>query len=261
MRVLVACEESQEVCKAFRALGHEAYSCDLQPCSGGHPEWHIIADVLTVINGGTFITQAGTIVEIERWDKMIGFPPCTHVANAGGKWFEQKRKNGKQRAAIIFFMQLLSAPIDGIALENPVGILSSDTYIQKHFPDLLEDLERVGMPRKPDQVIQPFYFGDPIRKYTCLWFKNMKPLKWIKQDDMFYQKTLVTPQEPTKHIVRKGRYRNGTLRKVYWYDNISGKDAGKIKSKTFPGIARAMAMQWGGYVSNKILTHEKANTH
>lgn len=109
MRILLGCEESQEVCKAFRALGHEAFSCDVQECSGGHPEWHIQGDVLAQLNQG--------------WDLMIGFPPCTHLANAGGRWFEEKRKDGRQKDAIIFFMKLLAAPIHQIALENPNGIL------------------------------------------------------------------------------------------------------------------------------------------
>lgn len=257
MKVLVACEESQAVCIAFRELGHEAYSCDIQPCSGGHPEWHIIADVLTVLNGGVFVTQDGTVVKIERWDKMIGFPPCTHVANAGGSWFEVKRKDGRQREAIIFFATLLGAKIDEIALENPVGILSSDTYIPKHFPDLLPLLAEVGMPRKPDQVIQPFYFGDKVRKYTCLWLKGLKPLVWVRHDDLFHSSKFVMPAEPTKVMIRKGPYRTGTVRKIYWQEMLPKKDRAKIKSKTFPGIARAMAEQWGGDLIRKqgIVNH------
>ncbi len=103
------------------------------------------------------------------------------------------------------------------------------------------------MPRKPDQVIQPFYFGDNVRKYTCLWTKNLKPLCWVNQDDLFMKSNLVKPVEPTIFIIRKGKYRHGTIRKMYWQDMVPKKDRAKIKSKTFPGIARAMAEQWGNF--------------
>jgi hypothetical protein len=234
MKALIGCEESQAVCIAFRKLGYEAYSCDTQSCSGGHPEWHIIADVLEVIKGGWFTTEAGNMVYIDKWDLLIGFPPCTHMANAGGNWFEQKRKDGRQEEAIRFFYKLFDAPIHRIALENPVGILCGD-YIQKHFPHLINDLKRVGLPRSPDQVIQPFYFGDPVRKYTCLWLKNLPKLTHTNE---------VIPEDTGKFIVRKGAYRNGTLRKLYWYDSISSKGGSKKKSKTFAGIAEAIANQW-----------------
>lgn len=245
MRVLVACEESQAVCIAFRELGHEAYSCDVQPCSGGHPEWHIQDDVLKYLYGALFYTEDMEQHFVEKWDLLIGFPPCTHMANAGGTWFKQKREDGRQKDAILFFAQLLDAPIERIALENPVGILSSDTYIPKHFPELLPRLRTIGIPRKPDQVVQPFYFGHDVRKYTCLWLNNLKPLVWVKHDDLFSRSSFVRPQEPTKEIVRKGSYRTGTVRKLYWQDLLPKKDRAKIKSKTFPGIARAMAEQWG----------------
>jgi len=230
MKVLVACEESQAVCIAFRERGHEAYSCDLQECSGGHPEWHIQDDVLKHLDDG--------------WDIMIAFPPCTHLANAGGCHFEVKRKNGKQKEAIIFIMKLLSAPINKIAFENPVGILSSD-YINKHFPELLDDLKKVKLPRKADQIVQPFYFGDDKRKATHLWLKNLPKLIWTDQKNLFTEKTSVVPLPPIGEFVRKGQYRNGTIRKLYWQDYVPKKDRAKIKSKTFPGIAKAMAEQWG----------------
>jgi hypothetical protein len=143
MRVLIACEESQAVCIALRAKGHEAYSCDIQDCSGGHPEWHIKDDVLKVINEG--------------WDMMIAFPPCTDLAVSGARYFEQKRKDGRQQQGIEFFMALANAPIRKIAIEKPVGVMSK-VY------------------RKPDQIIQPYYFGDPERKTTCLWLKNLPKL-------------------------------------------------------------------------------------
>jgi site-specific DNA-cytosine methylase len=245
MNILIGCEESQAVCKAFRAKGHNAFSCDTQDCSGGHPEWHIVSDVLVVIGGGTFVTQAGNIAIISKWDMMIGFPPCTHIANAGGVHFEKKREDGRQREAILFFQKLLAAPIEKIALENPVGILSSDWYIPTYFPDLMPILKTVGIPRKPDQVIQPFYFGDPIRKYTCLWTKGLPKLYWTKPNDLFNESVYVTANEPTKTMIRTGGYRTGTIRKLYWQDLLPKKDRAKIKSKTFPGIASAMANQWG----------------
>lgn len=212
MRVLIACEESQAVCIAFRERGHEAYSCDLQDCSGGHPEWHIKRDVSEVINEG--------------WDMMIAFPPCTHLANAGGAWFEQKRKDGRQQSGIDFFLSMIDAPIKRIAVENPVGIMSN-------------------IYRKPDQIVQPFYFGDNKRKATCLWLKNLPRLVWAKQDDLFLKSNYVLPEEPTNYIIRKGPCQTGTIRKMYWQDYVPKKDRSKIKSKTFPGIAKAMADQWG----------------
>jgi len=234
LKVLVGCEESQRVCIEFRKMGHEAYSCDEQECSGGHPEWHLQMDVFEA-------------AKLKKWDLFIGFPPCTHLANAGGSHFETKRKDGRQKQAIIFFMKLLALPIERIALENPVGILSSDWYIQTHFPELMPELAKVGMPRKPDQVIQPFYFGDNVRKYTCLWTKNLKPLVWVKQDDLFTTANFVEPAEPTHTMIRQGKYRTGTVRKIYWQEMLPKKDRAKIKSKTFPGIARAMAEAWGNF--------------
>lgn len=225
MKILIACEESQIVCKAFREKGHEAYSCDIIEGSGEFPQYHIQDDVLNHLDEG--------------WDMMIAFPPCTHLANAGGSYFPEKRANGKQREAIIFFLKLLNAPIPKIAIENPVGILCSD-YIKIHFPDLVED----NFPRRPNQVIQPFFFGDPVRKYTCLWLKNLSPLFWVHQNTLFESK-FVQPKEPDKKMIRKGNYRNGSIRKIYWQELLPKKDRAKIKSKTFPGIAQAMADQWG----------------
>ena len=232
MKILIACEESQMVCKAFRAKGHEAYSNDIIPCSGGHPEWHLQMDAFEAIALG-------------GWDMMIGHPPCTHLANAGGCYFEAKRKDGRQEGAILFFAKLLAVDIKMIALENPVGILSSDWYIYKHFPQILPELSKVNMPRKPDQVIQPFYFGDPFRKYTCLWVKNLPLLTWCKSDNLFESQTYITPKEPENTMIRKGNYRTGTVRKIYWQEVLPKKDRAKIKSVTFPGIAAAMADQWG----------------
>ena len=131
LRVLVACEESQTVCKAFRALGHEAYSCDIDQCSGGHPEWHLQCDALEIIK--------------LRWDLIIAHPPCTHLAVSGAKWFAEKRADGRQQAAIDFFMRFIHADCEHIAVENPVSIMSTQY-------------------RKPDQIIQPWMFGHPEKK-------------------------------------------------------------------------------------------------
>lgn len=135
MKVLVACEESQEVCKAFRVLGHEAYSCDIEPCSGGHPEWHLQCDALEIIK--------------MRWDLIIAHPPCTDLAVSGAAWFAEKRADGRQQAAIDFFMQFVNADCERIAVENPVSIMSTQY-------------------RKPDQIIHPWMFGHPEKKATCL---------------------------------------------------------------------------------------------
>ena len=143
MRVLVGCEESQAVTIELRKLGHEAFSCDLQECSGGYPEWHLQMDIFEAVKLG--------------WDMMIAFPPCTDLAVSGAAWFEQKRKDGRQQKSIDFFLNVVSVDIPMIAIENPVGIMST------HF-------------RKPDQIIQPYMFGDPVKKTTCLWLKNMPPL-------------------------------------------------------------------------------------
>ena len=143
MKILVACEESQAVTIELRRLGHEAYSCDIIPCSGGHPEWHLQVDALELLK--------------MKWDMILAFPPCTHLAVSGARYFEQKRKDGRQQAAIDFFMQFANADCSKIAIENPVGIMS--TYY-----------------RKPDQIIQPWQFGHGETKKTCLWLKGLPPL-------------------------------------------------------------------------------------
>lgn len=248
MKILVACEESQAVTIRLRALGHEAYSCDLIPCSGGHPEWHFQQDAIEVANGW-FDTNEVTINEnfafkfdvwsgneeyeyrdkegsemalIKQigfnWDMLIAFPPCTHLAVSGAAWFEKKRKDGRQQQGIDFFMQMINAPIEKIAVENPIGIMSK-------------------IYRKPDQIIQPWMFGESVSKSTCLWLKNLPLLK------------------PT-NIVEKNKY-------YEWIDKKTGKkkrqdmwyyetaklphktgERGKARSKTFQGIAEAMATQW-----------------
>lgn len=194
MRVLVACEESQEVCKAFRALGHEAYSCDIEPCSGGHPEWHLRCDALELLK--------------IRWDLIIAHPPCTDLAVSGAAWFAEKRANGRQQAAIDFFMRFVNADCEHIAVENPVSIMSTKY-------------------RKPDQIIQPWMFGHPEKKATCFWLKGL-PMLAPTDDVSEYMKKLPKNQQERLHYL------------------LPCPDRAKLRSKTFPGIARAMAEQWGG---------------
>ncbi len=210
MRVLVACEESQRVCIEFRKLGHEAYSCDIEPCSGGHEEWHIQNDVLPLLNGNCeFHTVDGAAHRIDgKWDMIIAFPPCTHLAVSGAKYFEQKRMDGRQQQGIDFFVRFVNADCERIAIENPVGIMSR-------------------IYKKPDQIIQPYEFGDPFEKRTCLWLKNLDPLK---------STNMVNPPERQK--LSSGKTMPA------WYSK-GGKDRQKNRSKTFPGIAKAMAEQWG----------------
>lgn len=201
MKVLIACEESQEVCKAFRKRGHEAYSCDLQDCSGGHPEWHIMGDVLPLLNGNcSFITRGGQWVNIDgRWDLIIAHPPCTHLASSGARWFREKQMDYRQQKSCVLFMQMMLANADRVAVENPVGIMSR-CY------------------RRPDQIIQPWQFGHGETKATCLWLKNLPELV------------------PTEIV-------EGREQRV-WKMPPSA-DRAKERSKTYPGIAKAMAEQWG----------------
>ena len=201
MKILVACEESQTVCKEFRSRGHEAYSADIQEPSGGHPEWHILGDVLPLINGDcTFFTMDGRAHTLKReWDMLIAFPPCTHLAVSGARYFEKKRKDGRQQQGIEFFLDFTKANCEKIAIENPIGIMST------HY-------------RKPDQIIQPWMFGHGETKATCLWLKNLPELK------------------PT-NIVEGRDHRIWKM--------PPGPERAKERSKTFSGIAEAMAEQWG----------------
>lgn len=236
MKVLIGCEESQEVCKAFRALGHEAYSCDLLDCSGGHPEWHIKADVFTVLNGGTFQLQSGEFVTIDSWDLIISFPPCTDLALSGAKHFEKKRADGRQEKSIRFFFEIWKR---SNCCENPMGIINGGKYISQHYPALCTEMLQAGFPFKPSQVLQPWQFGNEAQKTTCLWLKGLSPLL------------------PTE-IVGKGAFYTSPQGKVLpaWYGDAVGADGKKlsyngteikkVRSKTFPGIAKAMAEQWGG---------------
>lgn len=210
MNVLVACEESQEVCKAFRELGHEAYSCDIQECSGGHPEWHIMGDVLPLLNGNCeFNTMDGTEHSINsKWDLLIAHPPCTYISNAGARFLypngvlnEERLRKGIE--ATHFFMAFYYADCEHIAIENPVP---SSVYMLPKY----------------SQIIQPWMFGHPVQKKTCLWLKGLNNL----------QSTNVTEERQSSKVAGN------------WF-NHGGKDRQKNRAKTFPGIAKAMAEQWG----------------
>ena len=194
MKILVACEESQAVALAFRRRGHEAWSCDLLPASGEHPEWHLQQDVLPLLN--------------EQWDMILAFPPCTHLAVSGARYFAEKRADGRQQAAIAFFMAFANADCERVAIENPVGIMST------HW-------------RKPDQIIQPWQFGHPESKATCLWLKALPPL------------------QPTNVLAKpeSGRWENQTPSG----QNKLGPspERARLRSQTYHGIAEAMAEQWG----------------
>ena len=185
MKILIACEESQTVCKAFRERGHEAYSCDIIECSGGHPEWHLKVDALELLK--------------MKWDMIIAFPPCTHLAVSGARYFAEKRKDGRQKQGIDFFMAFANADCDKVAIENPIGIMSTQW-------------------RKPDQIIQPWQFGHGETKATCLWLKGLPILQPTE---------IVEGREQRIWKMPPGPYR------------------AKERSKTFPGIAKAMADQWG----------------
>lgn len=229
MKILVACEESQAVTIELRKLGHEAYSCDILKCSGGHPEWHIQQDVIPLLNGNcTFVTCDGTEHTLNtKWDMIIAHPPCTHLAVSGARHFEKKRLNGSQEKAIEFFMSIYNADCDKICVENPVNIISGN-YIKEHFPQLAE---RYNFPIKPSQIIQPYYFGEPHRKKTCLWLKGLPLLIPTNVVEVIDIKTYIK--------------RNGKITTYSDWYNKGGKERQKMRSRTFLGIAKAMAEQWG----------------
>lgn len=238
MNILVACEESQAVAKELRRLGHNAFSCDILPCSGGHPEWHIMQDVLPLLNGRcVFSTTDGTTHRIVgKWDMIIAFPPCTHLAVSGARHFEKKREDGRQRWGIEFFCQFLNADCDRIIIENPVGIISGD-YIKKWFPDLAQEY---NLPRKPSQVIHPWMFGDNHSKATCLWLIGVEPL--VPE---------VTEQPELEWYEWFDEESGRKKRQPLWYyqalkNSRTPEERANIRSKTFPGIAKAIAEQIAG---------------
>lgn len=224
--VLVACEESQAVTMELRKLGIKAYSCDLVECSGNNPEWHILGDCIPLLNGYcSFKTQDGETHYIgKRWDMIIAFPPCTHLAVSGARWFEQKRLDGRQKNAVDFFYKIVNADCDKISIENPVGIISG-VYIKEYY-----GIE----PYKPKQIIQPWQYGDHAIKTTCLWLKGLPELI-----------PLVTEKPKFEYHTTK----SGKRFEMFMYETRckSVKDGlrAKMASKTFPGIAKAMAEQWG----------------
>ena len=173
MRILVACEESQAVCKEMRRLGHEAYSCDIIPCSGGHPEWHLQVDALEMLK--------------MRWDMIIAFPPCTNLAVSGARYFKEKQADGRQQASIEFFMQFANADCKRIAIENPIGIMST-RY------------------RKPDQIIQPWQFGHGETKATCLWLKGLPKLQPTDIVEGREQRVWKMPPSPERAKLRSVTY-------------------------------------------------------
>jgi len=215
-KVLIACEESQAVTIAFRKLGFEAYSCDILPCTGGHPEWHYQQDIFEVIDKG--------------WDLMIAHPPCTYLSVSGAKHLYNKdgspneERYNNQRKALLFVKKLMDANITSIAIENPISVISSKLC-------------------KPDQIVQPYWFGDSASKSTCLWLKNLPKL------------------EPTD-MVDKGQFKewigkNGKIKKqpMWYYEALqkakTTEERRGLRSKTFQGIADAMADQWGKYILNQ----------
>lgn len=222
MKVLVACEESQTVCKAFRERGHEAYSCDIQECSGGAEHLHVKGNCLPIINGDcTFRTMDGKWHTIEgSWDLLIAHPPCTYLTVTGNSWFNESKYHANaigrymdRMDSMNFFMQFVYSTAKRFAIENPVGIMSS-VY------------------RKPDQIIEPYEYGHPTTKKTCLWLKNLPiltPTNIVDPSDGLYT------------------YADGRKDPLWHVESIgmSPDERSRYRSKTFQGIADAMADQWG----------------
>lgn len=218
MKVIIACEESQIVCKAFRERGHEAYSCDIKEPSGGHPEWHIYGDAIEALRGGVVQTMDGKKHNVGRWDIAICHPPCTRLCITGQRWLYygdeeyRAKKRKEQREAIRFFMSMLSANADRIAIENPAGIMNR-------------------IYRKPDCIYNPYDFkGETEAKRTCLWLKNLPPLK----------PTQKLPRDQITHDIFMAHF-NG--KQYSWRDP----DVAMYRSRTPVGVAEAMADQWGTY--------------
>ena len=240
MKVLIACEESQRVCIEFRKRGHEAYSADIQEPSGGHPEWHILGDVLKILRGGCFITMDETPHYIHRWDMIIAHPPCTYLTSVATRHHSLKctplekinDRTLKRIDAMQFFMQFVNAPCDRIAIENPKGIMNT-AY------------------RAADQTIDPYMFAESeqdtenyVTKATCLWLKGLPKLqtKYIKQHGEF---CLLDSIEKPDNEKLYGRNPSGNI--SCWEERgvSRGKDCAKERSKTFSAVAKAFAEQWG----------------
>ena len=235
MKVLVGCEESQAVTIELRKLGHEAYSCDVEPCSGGHPEWHIMQDVIPLLNGYCeFNTIDKQLHKIDgKWNMIIAFPPCTYLTSAGTRHYSLRVNSAEKvqariserEKAVEFFMAFANADCTKIAIENPVGHMNTSW-------------------RKPNQIIHPYYFGDDFKKRTCLWLKGLPELI----------PTNMLPVPKPKY------YCNGEKCKgkaIGWCEGIKGTTGGqkgraKARSKTFPGIAKAMAEQWAGIKEDRL---------
>ena len=246
MNVLIACEESQRVCIEFRKRGHNAFSCDIMECSGGHPEWHIQGDVLPLLNPAQIPLWNGntTIEGVEfktcdgkehfvngKWDMIIAFPPCTHLAVSGARHFEKKREDGRQREGLEFFLKFFDADCEHVCVENPVNIVSGE-YALRWFPELAE---RYGLPKKPTQSIHPWMFGHPESKNTCLWLKGLPKLKatnilLLPESGHWDNQT----KEHQNKLIVDGKWigYNDPRTQVY-------------RSKTYPAIAKAMAEQRG----------------
>lgn len=223
MKVLVACEESQRVCLAFRNKGHEAYSCDILEPSGGHPEYHFRGDALGILRPGYHVTMDNISHYIDRWDLIIAHPPCTYLTVSGNRYFSIERYGEKaiqrhkdREKAIDFFMAFINAHCKKIAVENPIGIMST-RY------------------KKPSQIIQPYYFGDHARKSTCLWLKGLPKLK---------PTNIVDPGEIMDGGYSVGAHADGRGTDGKWL-KFTDPELSRLRSKTFPGIAKAMAEQWG----------------
>lgn len=229
MKVLIACEESQRACIEFRKLGHEAFSCDVQEPSGGHPEWHILGDALKILDGGEIITMDGKSHDIGKWDLLIAHPPCTYLSSVTTRHLSLRctpaekvlQRMWNVAKSAVFFMQFALADIPHVAVENPTGYMSS-------------------IWRKPDFVIQPYQFAlsekdveNYEKKRTCFWTKNLPPLHPINE----------LPPPPAKRFSKSGKPLN-------FEECVTG-DRAKIRSKTFPGIAKAMAEQWGNLQKEK----------
>lgn len=227
LKVLIACEESQRVCIEFRKLGHEAYSADIQEPSGGHPEWHIHCDVLNVLNGGEFSTMNGESHNVDKWDLIIAHPPCTYLSNAGacrlykvinGITYIERERFEKGLDGKDFFMSCYNAECEHIAVENPIP---SAIYRMPPYT----------------QSIQPYEYGEPYSKKTCLWLKGLPNLEPTK---------ILTEYKP---YVSCGTSKNKGNKDKSGVSRSGG--AAKVRSKTFQGIAQAMAQQWSAYLTGQ----------